>query len=137
MEETSEGLTIQQVAEGTGLTVHTLRYYERAGLFPPIARNGGGHRRYTQSDVRFLVFLTRLRTTGMPIHRVRRYAELVREGDATLPARLRILEDHRDAVRLHMAGLVDNLEALEIKIALYADGNVPPHERIPNIEVTL
>lgn len=121
MVETVEELTIQQVAENTGLTVHTLRYYERAGLLPPLARNDGGHRRYTAEEVRFLIFLTRLRSTGMPIHQVRRYAELVREGAHTEGARRRMLEAHRDAVRRHIDELADNLRILDMKIAAYED----------------
>ncbi len=117
--ETHAPLSIQDVAERTGLTVHTLRYYERAGLLPRVNRNDGGHRRYTESDVRFLGFLTRLRSTGMPIHQVRRYAELVREGEATVDARRRMLVAHREAVRRHMDELKDNLRALDLKIELY------------------
>ena len=119
MVETLEELTIQQVAEGTGLTVHTLRYYERAGLLPPVARNGGGHRRYTPRDVGLLVFLTRLRTTGMPIYQVRRYAELALDGDHTAAERQGMLIAHRDAVRAHIEELHRNLDALEHKIGLY------------------
>lgn len=119
MVETLEELTIQQVAEGTGLTVHTLRYYERAGLLPPVARNGGGHRRYTPRDVDFLIFLTRLRMTGMPIHQVRRYAELALAGDHTAEERKAMLVSHREAVKRHIDGLHRNLDALDLKIGLY------------------
>ena len=131
MVEAPEELTIQRVAEETGLTVHTLRYYERAGLLSPVGRNGGGHRRYTRGDVGFLVFLTRLRSTGMPIHAVRRYAELVREGESTVVARLRMLQDHREAVRLHMDELQGNLASLDRKIALYECGEYGPASAVP------
>ena len=116
-------LTIQQVAERTGLTVHTLRYYERAGLLPRVGRNDGGHRRYTEEEVVFLVFLTRLRLTGMPIHQVRRYADLARQGPETSDARQRMLEAHREAVRRHIDVLNDNLRALDYKIGLYEAGH--------------
>ena len=122
MVQTEEELSIQRVAEDTGLTVHTLRYYERAGLLSPVARNGGGHRRYTREDVGFLIFLTRLRTTGMPIHGVRRYAELVREGAHTVDARMALLQAHRDAVRHNIDELAHNLEVLDRKIELYECG---------------
>lgn len=131
---TAEELTIQQVAEGTGLTVHTIRYYERAGLLPPVARNGGGHRRYLPHDVDSLLFLTRLRTTGMPIHGVRRYAELVREGDQTMAARQRMLEAHREAVRAHMDELALNLRVLDFKIGLYESGRDRPEPGDPAVE---
>ena len=122
----AEALTIQQVSEDTGLSVHTLRYYERAGLLAPVTRNEGGHRRYSRDDVGFLVFLTRLRTTGMPIHAVRIYSELVRQGDATLDVRRRMLEDHRDAVRRQIADLTGNLDVLDRKIAKYECGMAGP-----------
>lgn len=116
-----ESLTIQEVAERTELTAHTLRYYERAGLLRPIARNGGGHRRYGSDDVSFLIFLTRLRSTGMPIHGVREYAELVREGEHTVDARKRMLEEHRDEVLNHIRTLEQNLRILDLKIEKYAE----------------
>ena len=126
MVETIEELTIQEVAEATGLTVHTLRYYERAGLLPPVSRNVGGHRRYSRHEVGFLVFLTRLRTTGMPIHVVRRYADLVREGETTIEARKRMLEAHREVVRRHMEELAQNLLVLDRKIETYECGTTSP-----------
>ncbi len=123
LDEKPQGtLTIQQVAEATGLSVHTLRYYEKAGLLAPVARNEGGHRRYRTRDVDALLFLTRLRLTGMPICRVREYAELVRGGKPTLPARLTLLQDHRKAIVAQMADLEKNLAAVDFKIGLYDRG---------------
>jgi len=130
-EKTQGTLTIQQVAEATGLSVHTLRYYEKAGLLEPVARNEGGHRRYRNRDVDSLLFLTRLRLTGMPIHRVREYAELVRGGKETLPARLKLLQDHRIAIVAQMAELEKNLAAVDFKIGLYDQGWVFTSEDDP------
>jgi len=118
-------LTIREVAEATGLSAHALRYYERAGLLQPITRSEGGQRRYTQSDVDRVLFLIRLRLTGMPIHQVRRYAELTREGPATIDARREMLEAHRLAVCAQIAALEQNLQAVDYKIDLYARGWVP------------
>lgn len=117
-----EELTIQDVSNATGLSLHTLRYYERAGLLPRVNRNDGGHRRYTTRDVDSLQFLTRLRATGMPIHQVRLYAELVREGEHTIVARQRLLEEHRAAIEARMADLTRNLQVLDYKIGLYRSG---------------
>ncbi len=121
----TEELTIHQVAEATGLTAHTLRYYERTGLLRPVRRNSGGHRRYQEMDVDGLLFLSRLRSTGMPIHQVREYAELAREGQDTVPKRKAMLESHRDAVLDQIAELKRNLAALDYKIGLYERGWVP------------
>jgi DNA-binding transcriptional MerR regulator len=118
-------LTIQDVAEATGLTAHTLRYYERAGLLAPIPRNQGGHRRYRELDVDALLFLMRLRMTGMPIHQVRQYAALTREGAHTIDERRALLEAHRESVRQRILELGQNLAALDYKIGLYERGWTP------------
>ena len=110
--ETAAELSIAEAADAAGLSVHTVRYYERAGLLAPIDRNGSGHRRFTEQDVEWLVVCTRLRATGMPIRRVREYAELVREGDGNEAARLKLLETHRAEVQR-------NLELIDYKIGLY------------------
>jgi DNA-binding transcriptional MerR regulator len=75
---TSDELTISEVAGRTGLTRHTLRYYERDGLMLGVGRAGSGHRRYSERDLGWIELITKLRATGMPIGEVRRYAELVR-----------------------------------------------------------
>jgi len=117
-----EELTIADVVRTTGLTAHTLRYYERAGLLAPIARNGGGHRRYRHMDVNSLLFLIRLRMTGMPIYQVREYAELAREGAETVEARRVLLENHRANVQARIAELEGNLAILDYKIGMYERG---------------
>jgi DNA-binding transcriptional MerR regulator len=68
-------MTIAEAAREAGVSVHTLRYYERAGLLTPIERNGSGHRRFTPEDVEWVVVCTKLRATKMPIRRIREYAE--------------------------------------------------------------
>ena len=114
-------LTIAQAAEESGLSAHTLRYWERAGLLEPVTRNGSGHRRYAAEDLERIRFLTRLRATGMPIRRVRRYAELANRGDDTQQERLQLLEGHREAVRAHLEETAAHLELIDSKIDLYRE----------------
>jgi DNA-binding transcriptional MerR regulator len=114
-------LSISEAAEASGLNAHTLRYYERAGLLEPVSRDESGHRRYREADLQQITFLTKLRATGMPIREVRRYAELMKAGEATNEERLALLEAHRDVV---LAGLEDtarSLELIEWKINLYRE----------------
>lgn len=73
-------LPIAAVAQRTGLSAHTLRYYEKAGLVESVGRNAGGQRRYAAADLEWLMFLLRLRTTGMSIADMQRFAELRRAG---------------------------------------------------------
>jgi DNA-binding transcriptional MerR regulator len=101
------------------VSVHTLRYYERAGLLTPIERNGSGHRRFSPQDVEWVVVCTKLRATGMPIRRIRQYAELVRAGDGNEEERLALLEAHREDVRARLREVRRNLELIDYKIDLY------------------
>ena len=119
------GLTIQQVAERTGLTGHTLRYYERAGLLAPVGRAANGHRRYADGDVATIRFLAHLRRAGMPIAAIQRYMALARAGDATVAERLAILEDHQRAVERRIEELRAHLAVIDAKVAHYRDQHRP------------
>ncbi|GAA5115309.1 MerR family transcriptional regulator [Alloalcanivorax gelatiniphagus] len=113
-------LTIAEAAEKTGLSAHTLRYYERDGLLlHAVERAPSGHRRYTDDDLRWIEMVTRLRSTGMPIRDVRRYAELVRDGDGNESDRLALLLAHREVVERQLAEVASHLRAIDYKIALY------------------
>jgi DNA-binding transcriptional MerR regulator len=112
-------LTIQEAAEATGLSAHTLRYYERIGLIHPIEREENTRRRYTEEDIGWIDFLTRLRATGMSIRDMQRYAELQRQGDETLPGRLEMLKRLRDRVEGRIQELHQHLKLVNTKIEIY------------------
>ena len=114
-------LTIAEAAREAGVSAHTLRYYERAGLMTPIERNGSGHRRFRPEDVEWVVVVTKLRATGMPIRRIRDYADLVRDGDGNEAERLALLESHREDVLERLAEVRRNLELIDYKIGLYRE----------------
>ena len=115
------GLTVGEAAAKVGLSVHTLRWYEQEGLLSPVGRDSAGRRRYSEADLDWLVLLTRLRGTGMPVRDMRRYAELCRQGEETVGARLRLFEQHRERVLGRIADLNRDLEALEYKIKIYRE----------------
>jgi DNA-binding transcriptional MerR regulator len=112
-------LTIQQVAQQTGLSVHTLRYYERNGLLEPVNRASSGHRRYLEDDVARIEFLTRLRATGMPIRQMQEFAQLFRERPEAIADRRAILEAHKQQVQAHIQELQRNLDVIDWKINYY------------------
>lgn len=115
-------LTIQQVAEATGLSVHTLRYYERCHLIAPVGRSANGHRRYSANDIRWIQFLNKLRLTGMPIRQMQQYAELVRsQPDTGFHQRRQLLEAHRQTVLDQIQQLQDNLAVIDWKIQHYGE----------------
>jgi DNA-binding transcriptional MerR regulator len=115
----AEGLTVQQSAEKTGLSVHTIRYYERIGLIPSIGRADNGHRRYSNDDIGWIEFVKCLRSTGMPISDMQRYVELQKDGDSTLKDRLALLEEHRVSIESNIDRLREILKRIEWKISHY------------------
>ncbi|TFV48968.1 MerR family transcriptional regulator [Blastococcus sp. TF02A_35] len=115
-DDADPGMALAVVTARTGLSADTLRYYEREGLLPPVARSPGGRRRYRQVDLDRLAFLLRLRATGMPIATMRRFAELRRHGEAGRAGRLAMLLEHRAEVRRRVGLLGENLRAIDRKI---------------------
>ncbi|WP_084959155.1 MerR family transcriptional regulator [Thermoactinospora rubra] len=114
-------LSIGQVAERTGLSVHTLRFYEREGLLlTPVRRGPGGRRVYGEDDLEWLAMCVNLRATGMPLPEIRRYAELVRQGSGTEDERLRLLREHQERVREQIEALGASLERITRKVRAYS-----------------
>ena len=123
----AETFTIAEIARRTGLTTHTLRYYEQEGLMLDwVERADSTHRRYSAGAVAWINFLTKLRATGMSIRRMREYAQLVGEGEGNELERLALLDEHRANVRAQLTSLQGTLAELEAKIALYRAVPVPP-----------
>lgn len=112
--------TISEVAAICGLSAHTLRWYERIGLMSHVDRSHTGQRRFTNKDLDWIGLLGKLRLTGMPVADMVRYAELVREGEHTFPARHELLVDTREDVRHRIAELQETLAVLDFKIDTYA-----------------
>ena len=115
---------IATTAEHLGVSAHTLRYYERIGLVA-VPRDRAGHRRYDAACVRRLVFMTRMRVSGMSISDLRRYVELVDAGEQTVRERVELMLEHRDTLRAQIAQLQLALAVTEFKIATY-EGNPSP-----------
>lgn len=114
------GLSIAEAARRTGVSAHTLRYYERAGLVvSTIDRTSSGRRRYQQQDLHWITMCTKLRATGMPISTIRRYAQLVTAGRGTEQERLALMEAHRADVTAKLAEIQDNLTVIDHKIDVY------------------
>ncbi|WP_194816058.1 MerR family transcriptional regulator [Nocardia sp. XZ_19_385] len=115
--------SIGEVAERSGLSRDTLRWYERIGLMDYVGRDHTGKRRFSNRDLEWLALIGRLRTTGMSVADMVRYAELVRSGDATLPERLQMFRNTRAEVLAQIEELRRTVEVLDYKIALYSGDN--------------
>ncbi|MFB4317577.1 MerR family transcriptional regulator [Actinomadura sp. 21ATH] len=116
------GLSIGQVSEATGLSVHALRFFEHEGLFlRPIPRSSGGQRVYEAADVEWLLLCNRLRESGMSIATLTRFAELVRSGPGNEPERLALLREHERTVHAKIADLRNCLEIIHSKVVTYEE----------------
>jgi DNA-binding transcriptional MerR regulator len=118
MEQISN-ITIQKMADITGLSVHTLRYYEKVGLLLYVKRSSNGYRLYSESDAAWIEFLQRLKATGMSIQQMQQFAILRSKGVETITERRILLEEHSQIVQMQISDLQRNLSALVEKINHY------------------
>lgn len=114
-------LSVAEAASLIGLSSYALRYYEQQGLVRP-PRNSSGYREYSEADLRRLVFITRMRSSGMTMQDLRRYVSLSEEGASTEPERRAIMVQQRDRIRQQIRELTLALETTEYKIVAY-DGH--------------
>lgn len=126
-------MKIGELAKRSGLSAHTIRYYERIGLLPYADRDGSKRRDYDASILAWIEFLGRLKTTGMPLREMLHYAAFRGEGAGTQAQRRKLLEEHRERVRAHVAELNACLLVLDTKIGGYAD----TEKRIKDYDATL
>ncbi|MFJ9683738.1 MerR family transcriptional regulator [Streptomyces sp. NPDC101194] len=115
-------LSIGQVAERTGLSVHALRFYEREGLLVgPVQRTTGGRRRYATVDVDWLLICVKLRESGMPLADLKHFAELVRHGPGNEAERLQLLDAHQQRVEAQIQALEECRSVIAWKVGVYAE----------------
>ncbi|MFT8391117.1 MAG: MerR family transcriptional regulator [Sporolactobacillus sp.] len=110
--------SIGDFAQETGLSIYTLRYYEKEELIKP-ERDAHNQRQYAERDKAWIDFILRLKETAMPLREIKRYAKLRYAGEATLKERLAILRVHREAILEKRRVLENNLALLEKKIETY------------------
>ncbi len=113
------GLSIQQTAQETGLSIDTLRYYERIGLLAPSRDASSRHRRYSERDLAWIDFVTKLRSTGMPLSEIHQYIHLYQQGESTQAQRQRLLEAQAARVEARIAELREALAVIHKKIDGY------------------
>lgn len=115
-------LGITEISETTGLTAHTLRYYEKEQLLPDVRRDPSGRRYYTEDHLKVLKFITALRNTGMPIATIKQYIELYQQGESTAKARMALLTEHEKQVQAQLEETKRSLKMIRKKIGWYEEG---------------
>ena len=118
----TDGLSIGQVSERTGLSVHALRFYEREGILAdPVRRESNGRRIYSEDDVDWLEMCVRFRSSGMPLDTIRRYTDLVRQGPGNEQDRLALLQSHQEHIRTQLQELTECLNVITHKVEIYTE----------------
>jgi DNA-binding transcriptional MerR regulator len=123
-------MKISEVSEQCGISIDTLRYYERIGLIPPVNRNESGIRDYSELDVRRIEFIKCMRGAGLPIETLIEYYGLVQQGDQTIEARKAILKKQREQLVVKMAEIQKTLDMVNHKLKVYEDTVVKKEKEI-------
>ena len=113
--------SIQDVSKKTGLSAHTLRYYEKEGLLSHVDRSPGGFRQYTDEDMEALGLICCLKNTGMSLQEITRFVSLTHEGDQTLKERVELLLEHRENVIQRMQEMQKYLEKVTWKLNYFSE----------------
>ena len=127
-------MKIAEVSERYGISLDTLRYYERIGLIPPVNRNGSGIRDYSELDVRRVEFIKCMKSAGLPLEVLIEYFGLVQQGDQTIAARREILKEQREQLVARMAEMQKTLDLLNYKIKVYENAVLKKEKEITQIE---
>lgn len=114
-------MKIAEVSERYGLSMDTLRYYERVGLIPPVNRSNSGIRDYSEADLLRVEFIKCMRSAGLPIEALIEYMGLVQQGDETVAARKEILNEQRNLLVARIQEMQKTLDILNHKISIYED----------------
>jgi DNA-binding transcriptional MerR regulator len=128
-------MRIMEVSEQYGISIDTLRYYERIGLIPPVNRNESGIRDYNEIDLRRVDFVKCMRGAGLPIEVLIEYVGLVQQGDKTIEARKEILKEQRKQLAAKMAEMQKTLDILDHKIEVYEKAVLKKEQELLPIEV--
>jgi MerR family transcriptional regulator, aldehyde-responsive regulator len=120
-------MKISEVAERTGLSLSTIRYYEKSGLSPEVKRSPDGRRRFSATDTDWFLLLASLRETGMSLSDMRAFATLYQAGDETVPQRQAALMAHRKSLDQRQADLDCCRTILDRKLKKYEEILEDPH----------
>lgn len=112
-------MNIQEFSRLSGISAHTLRYYEKIGIFHPVNRNASGHRDYCDKDILWAEFIKRLKETGMVLRQIKYYADLRSEGDSTVYTRMELLKNHANELKKKIAQEKHHLQKINEKISFY------------------
>lgn len=110
---------ISEVASHSGLSIHTLRFYEKEGLLTNISRNDSGRRVYSELDLIWIQWIQRLKSTGMSLEDIKKFSVLRSSGDSSITDRKNMLIAHAKKLKTDIQRLKDELDIVEYKVEAY------------------
>ena len=113
--------TIKQFAEKIGVTVSTLRYYDKEGLLPFVDKKENGTRVFKDKDFEVLAIIACMKKSGLPIKDIKKYMDLCIEGDNTLKERMEIFLERKKTVQKQIEELNNIMETIDHKIWYYEE----------------
>ncbi len=119
--DTTPLYSVTEASKILQLSAHTLRYYDNLGLFPFLERPAGGKRMFSEADLQWIRLVECLRSSGLPVAKVKYYVELCVQGDNTLRTRLDILKNQEAVIRTQIEDMKKSLKLLQFKINYYQE----------------
>jgi len=111
--------TVKQAAEMTGLSVHTVRFYDDNNLIQGIVRNSSNQRMFTDEAIEWLYICKVMRRAGLSLKEIKKYGELYSEGDRTIPQRMEIIRQRYENAERELESIKIRMKALETKLHHY------------------
>lgn len=112
-------MTIQEVSNSTGLSKHTLRYYEKLGLIGPVKKGQSNYREYSKKDLNRIEFIINMRNAGMSLVNLKEYINLTTQGDVTIEERRSILLKNKNKIAEEISVLEKSMYYIDYKIENY------------------
>lgn len=113
--------TIKQVSEKTGLSIFTLRFYDKEGLMPLVKRSASGIRKFTDEDIAWISLICCLRNSGMSIEKIKELMFVCMQGEEAFEDRKRILLEHKEYINQQIKQLQDSLNTIDYKLEHYKE----------------
>ncbi|MQS75387.1 MerR family transcriptional regulator [Companilactobacillus halodurans] len=107
--------SIGQVSKKLGVTIDTIRYYDKSGILPFVKRNDIGRREFTDNDIHLMRTIICLKNAGVSVADISKFIDLRLLGDSTLETRYQLLKDHEVDLQRQINDLEDTMSYLKFK----------------------
>lgn len=111
--------SIKEMSEKTGLSIPTLRFYDKEGLFPNLERKSSNYRTFTDSELDVVKIIECFKKAGLSLKEIKHYMELVKEGPTTFEERLKMMQEQLELLLNEKEELEKSINLVKRKITYY------------------